>query len=105
MFPPLYRNVGGDRKEKRAYGIMNTKKKIIYCFRRRKERKGKENVGFLHPALFFITPVYNDPTENEKKKFNGIYTIFETLCFHFENTEFRLSSKHSQVSLFQHSVS
>ena len=49
------------------------------------------------PTLFFITPVYNDPTENEKKQFNGIYTIFETLCFHFENTEFRLSSKHSHV--------
>jgi hypothetical protein len=63
------RNVGGDRKEKRAYGIMNTKKEIIFCFCRRMERKCKENVCFLHPTLFFITPVYNDPTENEKRKF------------------------------------
>jgi hypothetical protein len=35
IFHPLYWNVGGDRKEKRAYGIMNTKKEIIYSFRRR----------------------------------------------------------------------
>ena len=55
---------------------MNTKKEIIFCFPRRKERKGKENVCFWHPALFFITPVYNDRTKNEKKKFNEIYTIF-----------------------------
>jgi hypothetical protein len=67
--------VGGDRKEKKAYGIMNTKKEIIFRFRRRKERKGKENVCFLHPALFFITPVYNDPTENEKKKFTPFFKL------------------------------
>jgi hypothetical protein len=55
---------------------MNTKKEIIFSFCRWQERKGKEIVCFLHPALFFITPVYNDRTENEKKKFNEIYTIF-----------------------------
>jgi hypothetical protein len=40
-------------KKKKAYGIMNTKKEVIFGFHRRKERKGKENVCFLHPALFF----------------------------------------------------
>ncbi len=38
-------------------------------------RKGKENVCFLHHALFFITPVYNDPTENEKKKFTPFFKL------------------------------
>jgi hypothetical protein len=55
-------------KKKRAKWFKKTKKEIFFSFRRRKERKGKENVCFLHPALFFTTSVYNDPTENEKKK-------------------------------------
>jgi hypothetical protein len=45
--------------------------------------KGKENVCFLHPALFFKTPVYNDPTENEKKKF----TPFIKFCVSILKTQ------------------
>ena len=98
VFHPLYRDVGGDWKEKKGLKDKNTKKEIFFSFCRRKERQSK--CLFSTSRLIFITPVYNDPTENEKKKF----THFLNLCFRFENTEFRIISKHSHLFLFQHSV-
>jgi hypothetical protein len=93
--------VGGDWKEKRAYGIKIPKRRLPLVLPSEGKERKRKCFFFLHFALFFKAPVYNDPTENEKKK----YTPFLNLCFRFENTEFRIISKHSHLFLFQHSVS
>ncbi len=53
---------------------MNTKKKIIFCFRRQKERQRK--CLFFASRLIFYNTRLQRPHRNEKKKFNEIYNIF-----------------------------
>ena len=81
LFHPLCRNVSGDRKEKRAYGIMNTKKEIIFCFCRRKERQRK--CFFFTSRLIFYNTRLQRPHQKSEKE---IYTIFK-LCVSILKTQ------------------
>jgi hypothetical protein len=73
-------------KKKGLRGLKISKRRLSLVFAVGRKGKAKKMLVFLHPALFFITPVYNDPTENEKKKF---IPFFKLVCSRFENTEFR----------------
>ncbi len=106
LFHPLCRNVSGDRKEKRAYGIMNTKKEIIFFFA--VGRKGKANKMFVFyiPPYFLWHPFTTTPPKMRKRNLHHflnfvfsfwkhrIYINFESWsCFPFSTQRF-LESKY-----------
>jgi CRISPR/Cas system CSM-associated protein Csm2 small subunit len=62
-------------KKKGLRGLKIPKRRLSLVFAVGRKGKAKKMFVFLHPALFFITPVYNDPTENEKKKFTPFFKL------------------------------
>ena len=57
-------------KKKEPRGLKIPKRRLSLVF-----AVGRKGKYILHPALFFITPVYNDPTENEKNKFTPFFEL------------------------------
>jgi hypothetical protein len=57
-------------KKKGLRGLKIPKRRLSLVF-----AVGRKGKYILHPALFFITPVYNDPTKNEKKKFTPCFKL------------------------------